>query len=161
MTRNSDMNNNIEKIIQLMETDDSVDAPADAIKWSKNLFKSRSKESAPGIVEKIVAVLREELVPGSVAFGERSGSGAAARQMLFDAGDLSIDLRISGSGNRFSVRGQVLGQDAESATVIIDEHAAPIDEFGSFLVEDLEAGTYDIELRLSDKEITIERISIG
>jgi hypothetical protein len=34
----------INRIIYLMQTDKSVDAPPDAVQWSKNIFRSRAVE---------------------------------------------------------------------------------------------------------------------
>ena len=96
--------NLINKIVSLMETDSSVDAPTDAIKWAKNIFRTRAVEPKKSLVQKVLAVLQIDLSPNKAAFGERSASGAQARQMLFQAGDNSIDLRIAETEKGFNLR---------------------------------------------------------
>ena len=52
----------ISEIIYLMQTDKSIDAPQDAIKWSKNIFRARAAEPKKSFVQKILAVLQMDLV---------------------------------------------------------------------------------------------------
>src|SRR5688572_15253748 len=71
------MNNEdlLNKIVTLMQTDDSADAPADALLWSKNLFRSRrAAEPQRSVVRRVLAVLQMDLSPGKTVFGERSAS---------------------------------------------------------------------------------------
>jgi len=84
----------IEKIINLMQTDDSADAPTDSVRWAKNLFAARAVMPKKSIVQKVLAVLQINLSPNKAAFGERSASATQARQMLFQAGENALDLRI-------------------------------------------------------------------
>jgi hypothetical protein len=61
----------LDHIISRMQSDTSVDAPADLIKFARNVFVQRSFEKAPSMLERIVAVLRMDLAPNRVAIGER------------------------------------------------------------------------------------------
>ena len=153
--------NNLEKIIHLMQTDDSKDAPSDAIKWSKNLFKTRVSEPKAGVIDRVVAVLREELTPGTAAFGERSGSAGAGRQMLFEAGDVTIDLRITPGDSGFDLRGQLLGEGVENAGVVLGSVEESVNEFGAFRFVEVEAGTYELLLKLENKEIVVDAVIVG
>jgi hypothetical protein len=87
--------NLIEKIVYLMQKDNSFDAPKDAIQWSKNIFKTRAALPKKSLMQKVLAVLQMDLKQGQPVFGERSASTSQARQMLFQAGKNSIDIRIS------------------------------------------------------------------
>src|ERR1044072_2344307 len=94
----------LEEIVSLMQRDESVDAPQDAIKWSKNLFRTRAAEPKKSFVQKILAVLQVDLAPNKAACGERSAAAAQERQMLFEAGDNGIDLRIKETEKGFVVK---------------------------------------------------------
>ena len=153
----------IEMIKSLMERDESVDALEDSIRWAKNLFRSRPKERST--VRKILAALQMSIEPGKPAFGERSAGGAETRQMLFEAGDHAVDVRITRSARRFLVRGQVVGDDvAECSVTFFNERTvreARGDEFGEFQFENVQPGTYRVSVGLSDAEIFIENLEIS
>lgn len=157
----SDKDDTIKQITNLMRTDDSVDAPADAILWSKNIFRTRRTEPRRSAVERILAVLRADLAPGRAVFGERSGSSSAARQMLFEAGETGIDLRIAETGEGFEVRGQILGEGFGGAAVRFGRLETTADELGQFGFEGVPAGRSDLSVRTADREIVIEEIELG
>ena len=71
---------NIEKIVKLMQTDDSVDAPADSIQWVKGLFLSRPTKKS-SFAEKIFAVLQMDIPADAFALGERSAAAEKVRQL--------------------------------------------------------------------------------
>jgi hypothetical protein len=157
------MNNsddNIKKIISLMQTDNSVDAPQDAIKWSKNIFRTRAVEPKRSIVQKVLAVLQMDISPNKAAFGERSASASQERQMLFEAGDTSIDLRISKSEKGFNVKGQILGEVFENAAVKFGNFETETNDLGEFNFNEIQSGKFDLTLRTDEKEILIEEIEL-
>ena len=163
------MNNQEEKtlehIIRRMGTDRSVDAPADAIKYAKNLYRSRISEPKPSLIRRIVAVLQADLAPDRAAFGERSATGGQARQMLFESGENAVDLRITAVDNGFDVRGQVFGDGFEGAEIELadDEHSFParLDELSSFKLAAVPSGVYSLSVKGSDSEIFIESLTIS
>ena len=158
------MNNEdlINKIAQLMQADDSSDAPADAVKWSKNLFRTRIAERKKSVVERVLAVLRFDLTPNQAVFGERSASPSDARQMLFDAGEQKIDLRITKINKGFKINGQIIGGDFAGAQVKLfnDEKSfnAQAGELSEFTFEKISKGQYTLSLIFKDKEIIVETI---
>jgi len=143
-----------------MQTDDSIDAPSDAIKWSKNLFRARAAQPAQGILQRIIGVLVQELAPGKAAFGERSGSVGKVRQMLFEAGDNRVDLRVSKNHESFDVRGQILGRGWENAVVELAGQKSNVDKFGGFAVKDVKSGTYEVSIRGGQIEIVLKGIEL-
>jgi hypothetical protein len=164
------MNNEdlMNKIVNLMQSDDSADAPADAIKWSKNLFRARAAATtAPkqSLVQKVMAVLQMDLAPNKAVFGERSASAASVRQMLFTAGDYRIDLRIAEADKGFTVSGQILGEGFAGAVVkLFNENkifTVKSGELSEFSFEKILKGKYTLSLFSNDKEIIIENIEIG
>lgn len=151
---------NLKKIIHLMQTDDSVDAPADAVKWSKDIFRTRTAESKTSISERIFAVLKMDLAPGKAVFGERSGT-AQARQMLFEAGSNAVDLRILGTEDGFEVRGQILGDGFEECTVSLGDRTVRANSRSEFVIKSVQAGEYPLTLSAEGSEIAIEKISVS
>lgn len=151
----------INRIIQLMRTDKSFDAPADAIQWSKNIFRSRVAEPKKSIAEKILAILKMDLSPNRAAFGERSASASQARQMLFQASENSIDLRIKLTGKNFNLRGQVLGSGFANASVKLGEFETTTNEISEFVFASVPGGKYALSFQGREKEIVIADIEIG
>jgi hypothetical protein len=161
------MNNEeiLKRIVHLMHTDDSADAPADAVQWSKNLFRARAAEPKQSLVQKIAAVLQIDLAPQKAVFGERSASSGAVRQMLFTAGEAQIDLRIAPEDKGFKVAGQVLGEDFAGAQAKLfnesKNFSAKFNELSEFSFEKIAKGKYTLSLIFKDKEILVENIEIG
>jgi hypothetical protein len=161
------MNNEdlVNKIVHLMQTDKSADAPADAVQWTKNLFRARIAEPKKSLVQKVLAVLQMDLAPNKAVFGERSASTSQARQMLFSTGDHSIDLRIEQVGKTFTIKGQILGESFANAEIKIssaeNSYAAQTNELSEFKLEKVAIGKYSLSLIGSDQEIIIENIEIG
>ena len=152
----------LNEIVRLMETDDSIDAPADSIKWAKNLF--RTKQVQPSLVKRLVASLQVDLKPGKAAFGERSGSTGTVRQMLFNAGEHAIDLRINAENSHVDVQGQVLGEGFAGATVALKgpdvDRTSDIGDMSEFAFENVPKGYYTLTLRSIDREIVIEDVDL-
>ncbi|MGC2238728.1 MAG: hypothetical protein WA584_21415 [Pyrinomonadaceae bacterium] len=150
----------IDEIISLMQRDDSIDAPQDAIKWSKNIFRTRAVAPKLSLVQKVLAVLQMDLSPNKAAFGERSAGVGQERQMLFSAGENGIDLRIKEAEKGFSVRGQILGEGFAGATVKFGDFETVASELGEFSFTDMPNGEYDMTLKTGETEITIEKLQI-
>ena len=160
------MNNEdlINKIASLMQTDDSSDAPADAVKWTKNLFRSRAAHPKKSLVSKILAVLQVDLAPNKAVFGERSASASGVRQMLFVAGENHVDLRIARIGKGFKVSGQILGEDFAGAEIEFFNaekiFTTKSNELSEFVFEKILKGQYTLTLQIPGKEIIVENIEI-
>ncbi len=159
MANNSDKT--VEKIIYLMRTDKSVDAPQNAINWSKNIFRTRAIEPKKSFVEKIRAVLQMDLSPNKAAFGERSASANQARQMLFEAGENSIDLRIKETEKFLEIHGQILGEGFENAVVKLGEFETNTNELSEFKFAEIPNGKYDLNLQKGNSEIVIENLDLN
>ncbi len=152
--------NLINKIVSLMETDNSFDAPQDAIKWAKNIFRARVAEPKKSLVQKVLAVLQIDLSPNKAVFGERSASGATARQMLFSAGENSVDLRIVETEKGFNLRGQILGEGFANCTIKLGEFETKSNELSEFSFTEIPSGKHDLTLQTGEKEIVIKNLVI-
>jgi hypothetical protein len=151
----------INKIIHLMQTDDSVDAPADSLKWAKNIFRTRAVEPKKSLVQKVLAVLQMDLSGAQPAFGERSGSVSQTRQMLFQAGDNSIDLRISKGEKGLLVQGQILGAGFADSVARLGDFQAAANELSEFKFMGIPDGKYDLVLQTADREIVIAGLELN
>jgi hypothetical protein len=151
----------LNEIITLMQRDDSTDAPQDAIQWSKNLFRTRKAEQpAKSFVQRILAVLQMDLSPNQAAFGERSAGTGEARQMLFEAGENKIDLRIKEDEKGFTLKGQILGEGFANSTVKLNGFETKTNELSEFSFTEVPHGKYDLTLQSIETEITIENLEI-
>lgn len=149
----------INKIIRLMRTDESVDAPVDAIRWSKNIFRARAVEPKKSVIEKVFAVLQMDLSPDRAAFGERSASASQARQMFFQAGENALDIRIVKTGQDFNLHGQILGEGFANAAVKFGEFVTACSENGEFKLE-IPIGSYNLSVKGGEKEIIVEELQL-
>lgn len=147
----------LEHIISRMNGDRSVDAPEDALKYARNLFRTRAAE--PSLLQRIVAVLKVDLAPDRAAFGERS-AGSAARQMMYESGDNAVDIRITASAIGSDIRGQIFGDDLVDATIANEEFSASavIEERCGFRFSSIPPGEYALTLRTAKQEIVIEEL---
>jgi hypothetical protein len=153
-----------QNILTLMQRDDSVDAPADSIRWVSNLFRARAVEPKPTLIRKLAAVFQMEIKPGKPAFGERSSSTAAVRQVLYRADEHAIDIRIEAAKKGFSIRGQILGNNFAKASVRLFEDGRSFEttasEASEFRFDSIPAGRYDLTIQGDDVEITLKAIDI-
>jgi hypothetical protein len=149
-----------------MRADDAVDAPADAVKWVVDLARTRQREPSASPIRRLLAVLKADLGMGERVFGERSASGAAARQLLFEADDIAIDIRISPADDGFTIRGQLICEDVGDASVFLNTadgqtSRSCVDEFGEFRFDGLSAGEYELNIQNVGEEIVIPQIRIS
>lgn len=158
---NKNSDKTAEKIIYLMQTDRSVDAPPDAVNWSKNIFRTRAAGSKKSFVRKVLAHLQLDLSPDKAVFGERSASSAKARQMLFEAGENSIDLRIEKAKMGLEIHGQILGEGFENAVVKLGDFETKTDDLSEFKFTGIPGGKYDLRLQTDEREILIENLDLS
>jgi anti-sigma factor RsiW len=148
------------RVIDSMRADDSTSAPAEDMVWAKNLFRTRRVVPRQTVVEKILAVLQVDLSQMSPAFGERSA--AAAAQMLFQAGENSVDLRVAPGEKGLTLRGQILGGGFENSAVILrsgkKEIKTQANEMAEFTITSIKAGTYEMSVISEAKEIKVENL---
>ncbi len=155
---------NIERVIRRMLADRSTDAPAGAIKYAKDLYRTRVAEPKASVLQRVMAVMKVDLAPNRAAFGERSAGTGQARQVLFDTGDNAVDLRIAAVDKGFDIRGQVLGSGSEDGAVELVGKAASASgklANGTFRLGAVPAGVYSLSIRCGGKEIFIDKLTVG
>lgn len=155
----------LETIAERMRTDDSIDAPENAVTWARNLFRSRVAEARPSLVERLTAVLRVDLAPGKAVYGERSAAASSVRQMLFEAGEMAVDLRLTYGKRSVDIRGQLLGTAFEQSSVRIhnDEYNAEtlLSELSEFRFDGVPFGTYSLTVVADNAEIVVQDLELA
>ena len=147
-----------------MRRDDSVDAPADSLRWASNLFRTRAAQPKKSLVKKLAAILQMEIAPNKPAFGERSTTTSQVRQLLFRAEENAIDLRIEPGKGGFSLRGQILGEGFAGASVTLSDDAntfgTKISHTSEFRFDNVPAGRYELAIQGESVEITLKTIDV-
>lgn len=152
----------LNKIVHLMQTDRSENAPQDSVKWAKNIFRARAAEPERSFAQKVLAVLQMDLSPNKAAFGERSASATQVRQMLFGAGENSVDLRITeNEKGLLTIHGQILGKGFENTLVKLGTYETPANDLSEFKFTEIPAGNYDLVFQTDETEIAIENLDLN
>jgi anti-sigma factor RsiW len=158
----------VRRVVGLMRHYDAVDTPPHVIAGLVPLLRQRRQatsggnESAPGWRQRIVAALRFDSLrqPG---LSLRTGQ-LAARQVLFDAGQYDVDVRIAPSANAWTVSGQVLGPRTGGQVELRGPAAivqTELNALNRFLLPPIPAGRYMLSLRLDTAEVEIADLEVG
>lgn len=160
----------LQQVIGLMRTDASEDAPHNALAHALNLFDARRRAATPesrsgkSVVGRVLAALSFDSTQNAPAYGLRSAH-AAARQLLFSAGDNDLDLRIAPSGDEWTLSGQVLGactggeielEDAAGAIVAV----ASLNDACEFRLHAVPTGVYTLRLRLGESVVEVPALEL-
>ncbi len=151
----------LQQVVELMRTDASENAPSHAIARAVRLM--RPQQPAPSPLRRILAVLQWDSASLQPGFGVRSAQ-AVERQLLLNAEDYHLDLRITRSGNMWMVAGQVLGPDgtghvelrSDTNTVETD-----LNDQAEFVLPAVPANRYTLTVRLPDVEMTFAPLELG
>ena len=154
----------LQKVVDLMQTDEAEDAPAEIVSSAINLFHSPAATHKPSLRQRIVAAISFDSLQMSPAYGVRSGDRVSIRQMLFNAGECDLDLRLTQSGEMWNVSGQVLGQECASGQVELvsdsSQTQVELNDQCEFTIADVPAGSYQLRLHLPDLEVEVPRIEL-
>ena len=153
----------VERLTTLMRSDTSEDAPRDVLAGAVALFHARPARA--GLLRRVVAALSFDSGAQGLAFGVRSGKDTAPRQLIFNAGDVDIDLRLAPGAEGWAVSGQVLGECGGGwAELGGEEEAAAaraeLNELCEFALPAVPAGSYTLRLRLDDLLVEIPDLDL-
>jgi hypothetical protein len=158
----------VRRVVGLMRDYDAVDAPPHVIARLTPLLRQRrasasgmSDAAQPGLRQRIVAALRFDSLRQASAL--RAGQ-PAARQMLFEAGQYDVDLRIAPSASAWTVSGQVLGPRTGGQVELRGPAAAVQTELSAlnrFRLPPIPAGRYLLSLRLDTADLEIADLEVG
>ena len=152
----------LKRTIELMRTDQAGNPPAEALARVKQLIRTRQHPKPAPLRQRLVAQLRFDSAQAPLAFGIRAGAGGQ-RQLLFEADQHTIDLRLRPSGELWSVAGQLLGSVTPGRVAIDNADistTAELSNLSEFVLPPVPAGTYTLTIRLDDRDIAIADLEI-
>lgn len=154
----------LERLIGLMSTDNSEDAPVHVIARAVRLLAQRAVTPLPGFRRRLLATLQFDSAQRPLVLGVR-GAWSPPRQLLFSDGDHMFDVRITPSDTDWTVAGQVLGSgSSESGRVELRGSSGifqtVLNVLGEFTLL-VPSGTYVLLVALSDVEVEIPELTIG
>jgi anti-sigma factor RsiW len=150
----------------LMRADTTEDAPPALVSDVVRMFRARrGHASEPGLLRRLVAALTFDSSSLTPAFGVRSGQAAPARQLLFSASDLDVDLRLAQGQEGWTVSGQVLGPCKGGEVGLVGDDGstaarATLNELCEFALPAVPEGTYTVRLRFDQTEVEIPEVSL-
>ncbi|HXG93193.1 MAG TPA: anti-sigma factor [Blastocatellia bacterium] len=161
-----------EQVKSTTASDDSVAPPAWVLKRAFKIFKTvRSRPRIrERITERIASLVFDSLALPSLV-GVRS-TATASRQLLYRAGDYSIDLQVApAEASRADIIGQVL-KEGETAFESVAGlklklsrggetiHSTTTDQMGEFAIRGVDYGDYDLRVVTSEGTITVAGLPV-
>ena len=123
-----------------------------------NIYKRRPKKSGVPSPGRSFLVFDD----WTMAVNERF-SGSESRQLLFEVGNLTIDLRLEFQGENCSVSGQIF-PDAENAAISIISAERSLTgsfgEFGEFVFDPAPQDLYEIRISIASTDLSIPEVSM-
>lgn len=131
-------------------------------------FAARRKAAAgPTVWQRLVAALTFDSDLPQFAPAMRSAHGAS-RQLLFSTAQADVALDVARAGERFTVNGQLLFNDADAAPcsvqLLAGDSAVALtgtDTLGEFVLADLPAGSYQLVVSHDAFDILIETLALN
>jgi hypothetical protein len=160
-----------ESVIRMTAVEDSAEPQTWVIKRAIRLFDgTRSSSGLAGRLGEIVATLVFDSLKGPALAGTR-GTESAEHQLLYRAEDFNIDLLLTSRDRRGNLRGQILReyefQFESTARIGIElvgdgerAYSAETDGFGEFSIAAIDAGLYDLRVKLGEVTITVVGLAI-
>ena len=161
-----------EGVRAIAASDESIEPPTWVVKRAVRIFETQ--HNRPRLVERIgqaVASLVFDSFARPAVSGVRS-TETTNRQLLYRAGDYSIDLQVAPSDqSRADLIGQVLregettfesvsGLRLEIARGGQKAYSVVTDAMGEFKISGMDCGTYDLRVELSEGSITVQQLPV-
>jgi hypothetical protein len=148
----------LDRLVQLMRSDKSEDAPSYVINRALRLMRQPAPAQQMSGLRRLLALVQFDSYTQPFAAGVRSGPDAV-RQMLFVAEDTELDLRIVPESGQWRISGQVLGTDTEGSITLAGSeahHEVALNELSEFQLPLVNKGAYSLILRTGVHEIVAE-----
>ena len=163
-----------ESLKRVAASDESVEPPPWVFKRALRIFEEtgQTRTTVASRAGRLIASLLFDSMSRPAMAGARS-SGADARQLLYRAGDYSVDLQVTPvDQNRSNLAGQILREGEfsfESVAALPFElsaasgtrYSSVTSDRGEFSINSLEAGTYDLRIDARGSRLTIEGLVVA
>ena len=154
----------LRQTIGLMRTDDVEDAPANLVKYAKNMFTGRSASRGPSRLARVLASLTFDSLTAKPAFGLRSGA-SSGRQLVYSTEIADVDLRVSPQSGEWEIAGQILGSSQAQGRVNLESESfstsVDLNELAEFGFQSVPSGIYRMFVHLPELEIEIPPLQLG
>lgn len=154
----------LESLVQQLQADADYEPPSELVQWGVNLFQPISQPSVGAKIRKVIASLIFDTFDQPMTAGVR-GVGTPARQLLFRAGDVDVDVKIESmeANDRISLVGQVLSTNSvffENTPVKLESHGMVryrtlTNVVGEFFFEEVPKDTYHLSVDLPEGQVTL------
>ena len=153
----------LERLITLMRSDNSEDAPTDVISTAIRSFSDYVTSREPAVLRRLIAELVFDSLNMAPAFGVRSGQ-ATSRQLIYSAEENDIDLRLTCNNEMWVVSGQVLRGDCGDGRVEIDGpggvRSAELNDTCEFVLPAVSSGNYLLRVSMPDLLVEIPQLEL-
>jgi hypothetical protein len=147
----------------LMRSDVIESAPAELVKYAKNIFRQRAAYPGPSALSRIVAALTFDSFTAAPAHGLRSQAGG--RQLVYSTDTIDIDVRVSAENEEWQIAGQVPGSFCASGKVTLENDSfsatSKLSELCEFSFNSVPEGTYRLSVQLPDVTIETPPLKLG
>jgi hypothetical protein len=150
----------LERVLRAMAADPREDPLPGSVDAVRLAIRRRASEPRPSLVRRVLAALTFESSGLAPAYGLRSAQ-SGARDLLYNAGEVDVQVSVTPADGAWTIRGQVLGPCDGGEAVLSGEAgtmSAPLTGLCEFELAAARPGAYEIALRLGDTEITIPGI---
>ena len=148
----------------LMRSDSVESAPAELVKYAKNIFRQQLASSKPSALNRILAALTFDSLTAAPAYGLRSQAGSG-RQLVYSTEAVDIDVRVSEESDEWQIAGQVPGMLCTGGQVDLEgdnfSSKAQLNELCEFAFGSVPEGTYKLAIHLPDVIIEIPPLELG
>ena len=149
----------LQKLVLMMRSDRTNDAPRDVLASAVNIF-SQEKRSP---LRRIVAILTFDSRSAGPVFGMRS-LPAASRQMLYSAEESDLELRITVENDECILAGQVIGEGWAGGQVeilgVAGKSETTLNDVCEFKLPPIPVGNYSLTVRMLDRQIEIPELEL-
>ncbi|HKY28576.1 MAG TPA: hypothetical protein VJM12_11620 [Pyrinomonadaceae bacterium] len=153
----------LERLIGLMRSDNSEDAPTDVISNAVGLFRDHWPSREPLVPRRLTAELIFDSLKMAPAFGVRSRQ-TASRQLIYSAEETDIDLRLTFNNEMWEVSGQVLREDCVEGRVEINGpsgvRSAALNETCEFVLPAVSPGDYVLRVSMQGLLVEVPRLEL-
>lgn len=151
------------RVIVLMRADNGDAAPSQVVDRAVRLFRVRRAPDPLGVQQRLPAALRFDSWRTLQPLGVRGGA-RSERLLLFNAEGFDFDVRITRSGEVWTVAGQVLGPE-QGGQVALQGASGTVqgvlNELSEFKLSPVSPGTYTLIVQLSSTEVEITGLEVG